>query len=77
MEVDVSWVEYHGLINKKTAEARVCTDTLSVPRVGRYLLRYSGGDYVLTFVELTKGRTEVIRHVIVSYARDTLLRNTK
>ena len=32
MEVDVSWVEYHGLINKKTAEARVCTDTLSVPQ---------------------------------------------
>ena len=73
MEVDRSWVEYHGLINRKTAEDRVSTDTVSVPRVGRYLLRYSGGDYILTFVGL-QGRDEVIKPVVVSYARDTRLR---
>ena len=66
METDDNWPVYHGMIKSDLAEARVRQDN----RVGSYLVRYAGGDYILTYLQ--EGLN--IKHIKLSNALDTNLR---
>lgn len=66
METNPDWPIYHGMIKADLAEARLRTDN----RVGSYLVRYTGGDYVLSYIR--EGLS--VKHVKLSYNKDTNLR---
>ena len=66
METDDNWPVYHGMIKCDLAEARLRSDN----RVGSYLVRWSGGDYILSFIR----EGLMIKHIKLSYAQDTNLR---
>lgn len=67
METDPdNWPIYHGMIKADLAEARLRRDN----RVGSYLIRYTAGDYVVSYVK--EGLN--IKHIKLSYAKDTNLR---
>ena len=67
METDPdNWPIYHGMIKADLAEARLRHDN----RVGSYLVRYTGGDYVLSYIK--EGLN--IKHIKLSFAKDTNLR---
>lgn len=66
METDDDWPIYHGMIKSDLAEARVRQDN----RVGSFLVRYAGGDYILTYLQ--EGLK--IKHIKLSNSKDTNLR---
>lgn len=66
MQTSDDWPVYHGLIKADLAESRLRREN----RAGNYLARYSGGDYVLSYINLNMS----VKHITVSNANDTNLR---
>ena len=66
METDPdNWPIYHGMIKADESETRLRHDN----RDGSYLVRYAGGDYILSYI-----RGSIIKHIKLSFSQDTNLR---
>ena len=67
METDPdNWPIYHGMIKADESETRLRHDN----RVGAFLVRYAGGDYILSYIKDGSN----IKHIKLAFSQDTNLR---
>ena len=66
MQTSDDWPVYHGLIKANLAEERLREEN----RVGNFLARYAGGDYILSFINKDMN----VKHILLTNANDTNLR---